>query len=88
MAQILTTKELTTKWFHILGFLWVGCCSKLEILKVNFKMLYILATQAGTYVKEFVHGDFARTRPNLRDLLDCDVDIIALDVEVRSTTAN
>ena len=40
-----------------------------------------LATQAGTYVKEFVHGDFRRTRPNLRELLGRDIDIVALDVE-------
>ncbi len=45
-----------------------------------------LATQAGTYVKEFVHGDFQRTKPNVRTILECpDVDILALDVEV---TAN
>lgn len=40
-----------------------------------------LCTQAGTYVKEFVHGDFGRTTPNLCSILNCDVDIIALDVE-------
>ncbi len=43
-----------------------------------------LATQAGTYVKEFVHGDLQRTRPNLRKILGGrEVDIVALDVEVR-----
>ena len=41
-----------------------------------------LCTQAGTYVKEFVHGDFGRTKPNLCSILGCEVDIIALDVEV------
>lgn len=41
----------------------------------------ILATQAGTYVKEFVHGDFGRTSPCLRTVLENDtVDILALDV--------
>ena len=48
------------------------CCFKLR-----------LSTQAGTYVKEFVHGDLNRTTPNLRQILGCDVDIAALDVEVR-----
>lgn len=43
-----------------------------------------LCTQAGTYVKEFVHGDFGRTTPNLCSILNCDVDIIALDVEVKT----
>ncbi|XP_063985172.1 tRNA pseudouridine synthase Pus10 [Diachasmimorpha longicaudata] len=44
--------------------------------------LFILdfKTQAGTYVKEFVHGDFGRTKPSLGDLLGVDVDIAALDV--------
>ncbi|KAG0694206.1 putative tRNA pseudouridine synthase Pus10 [Chionoecetes opilio] len=40
-----------------------------------------LTTQAGTYIKEFVHGDLGRTVPNLGGILDCEVDIIALDVE-------
>lgn len=40
-----------------------------------------LSTQAGTYVKEFVHGDFGRTSPCLRTILDNDtIDILALDV--------
>ena len=39
-----------------------------------------LTTQAGTYVKEFVHGDFGRTRPSLRDIMKQDVDIKHLDV--------
>ena len=41
-----------------------------------------IATQAGTYIKEFVHGDFNRTTPNLQSMLGCDVDILALDVMV------
>lgn len=39
-----------------------------------------LSTQAGTYVKEFVHGDFGRTKPNLRLMMKQDVDILCLDV--------
>jgi tRNA pseudouridine synthase 10 len=39
-----------------------------------------LSTQAGTYIKEFIHGDFHRTNPNLCDILGHNVDIIALDV--------
>ncbi|XP_043265325.1 tRNA pseudouridine synthase Pus10 isoform X2 [Colletes gigas] len=39
-----------------------------------------IKTQAGTYVKEFVHGDFGRTKPSLCDILNADVDIVALDV--------
>ena len=39
-----------------------------------------LTTSAGTYVKEFVHGDLGRTRPSVRDLLGCAADIVQLDV--------
>jgi len=39
-----------------------------------------LITEAGTYVKEFVHGDRGRTVPNLGVILDCDADISQLDV--------
>ena len=39
-----------------------------------------LTTQAGTYVKEFVHGDFGRTNPSLGSLLGCEADIMQLDV--------
>uniref|UniRef100_A0A0K0FGU2 tRNA pseudouridine(55) synthase n=1 Tax=Strongyloides venezuelensis TaxID=75913 RepID=A0A0K0FGU2_STRVS len=43
-----------------------------------------MTTQAGTYVKEFVHGDFGRTRPCLSELLGLEtgtIDILELDVE-------
>ena len=41
-----------------------------------------LTTQAGAYVKEFVHGDFGRTKPNLTIILNRFVDILELDVLV------
>lgn len=40
-----------------------------------------LTTQAGTYIKEFVHGDFGRTVPNMTTLLESETDILELDVE-------
>jgi len=43
-------------------------------------MILSLLTQAGTYIKEFVHGDFGRTFPNLGSLLSCEADILQLDV--------
>ena len=46
----------------------------------NHRFVLELTTQAGTYVKEFVHGDFGRTQPNLREILKQDVDILSLDV--------
>lgn len=56
---------------------------------INIKLLpnhpghFILRvrTQAGTYIKEFVHGDFNRTVPNMCILLGRPVDIVALDVD-------
>ncbi|KAL7063760.1 hypothetical protein AAHC03_0973 [Spirometra sp. Aus1] len=39
-----------------------------------------LCCEAGTYVKELVHGDFGRTQPNLSSLIGCQVDLLALDV--------
>ncbi|OTF84197.1 hypothetical protein BLA29_000222 [Euroglyphus maynei] len=40
-----------------------------------------IVTEAGTYIKEFVHSDFGRTRPNIGSLLgNCRADIISLDV--------
>lgn len=37
-------------------------------------------TQAGTYVKELVHGEFGRTAPSLTSLMGQQLDIISLDV--------
>lgn len=40
-----------------------------------------LVTQAGTYIKEFVHGDLGRTSPSLGDFLGgTECDILLLDV--------
>ena len=39
-----------------------------------------LETQAGTYIKEFIHGDFGRTRPSLGEIMGQTVDILTLDV--------
>lgn len=39
-----------------------------------------LCTQAGTYIKEFVHGDLGRTYPNIGSLLGCEAEILQLDV--------
>ncbi|XP_041468992.1 tRNA pseudouridine synthase Pus10-like [Lytechinus variegatus] len=45
---------------------------------LNFKLF--LCTQAGTYIKEFVHGDLGRTQPNVGTILNTDADITELDV--------
>ncbi|GAB1601398.1 putative tRNA pseudouridine synthase Pus10 [Argonauta hians] len=54
----------------------------LSATKVNDNHFRLnLSTQAGTYVKEFVHGDFGRTQPNLSAIFETDCDILELDVE-------
>jgi tRNA pseudouridine synthase 10 len=39
-----------------------------------------IVTQAGTYVKELVHGEFGRTNPSISAFIDMEIDIVALDV--------
>ncbi|KAK5576594.1 hypothetical protein RB653_007738 [Dictyostelium firmibasis] len=57
--------------------------SKLQatFISPHFFMLDIIDAQAGTYIKEFVHGDLSRTLPNIGQLLgNCEADILQLDV--------
>ncbi|TVU14890.1 hypothetical protein EJB05_38387 [Eragrostis curvula] len=55
----------------------------MEIEKVadssNYYLL-LLCTQAGTYIKEFVHGDLGRTHPSIGSMLGCRAEILQLDV--------
>eukprot|EP01080_Neovahlkampfia_damariscottae_P011915 gene11915-5320_t len=54
---------------------------KIEASKINHHFLILdLTTQAGTYIKEFVHGDLGRTIPSLGSILECNADILQLDV--------
>jgi len=46
-----------------------------------------LSTSAGTYVKEFCHGDCGRTVPSLSSLLGCKTDIVELDCEGIATSS-
>lgn len=39
-----------------------------------------MLASAGTYIKEFVHGDLGRTTPSIGSLLDSEADILQLDV--------
>jgi tRNA pseudouridine synthase 10 len=40
-----------------------------------------ISTSAGTYVKEFAHGDLGRTVPSVASMLGCNTDILELDCE-------
>eukprot|EP00940_MAST-03C_sp_MAST-3C-sp2_P001787 g1787.t1 len=49
--------------------------------RINDRWLRLdIVASAGTYIKEFVHGDLGRTQPNVGSLLGCQADIIQLDV--------
>lgn len=59
--------------------------SELRIASSNVSGADVLTlTPADSYIKEFVHGDFGRTKPNMCELLKTDTDILELDVEVTS----
>ncbi|XP_029706287.1 tRNA pseudouridine synthase Pus10 isoform X3 [Takifugu rubripes] len=47
-------------------------------LAVRQRVIHSMST---SYIKEFVHGDFGRTQPNMCELLKTDTDILELDVE-------
>ncbi|CAG8488695.1 9316_t:CDS:2, partial [Diversispora eburnea] len=52
-----------------------------EEMKENDQIIILkLKTEAGTYIKEFIHGDLGRTKPSLNDMINCTSDILALDV--------
>ncbi|CAJ1954128.1 unnamed protein product [Cylindrotheca closterium] len=40
-----------------------------------------MSTQAGTYVKEFVHGDLLRTQPSIASIMGCKTNLLLLDCE-------
>ena len=51
----------------------------LEYINDNYDLCFLL-TSAGTYVKEFIHSDFNRTKPSLTSFFECYSDILQLDV--------
>lgn len=54
---------------------------KMSCEVVNEHMIILdLTTQAGTYIKEFIHGDLGRTLPNFSTIIGCAADILQLDV--------
>jgi tRNA pseudouridine synthase 10 len=52
---------------------------KAEYINQHYFVLHVLAS-AGTYIKEFVHGDLGRTTPSIGSLLETEADILQLDV--------
>lgn len=69
---------IRTKIIHSVNF----TRTKLKNVDNGTALNLEIKTQAGTYIKEFVHGDFGRTKPNLCSLLGgIKIDILALDVQ-------
>ena len=54
-------------------------CLKMHLVSRRSAVLEVWAS-AGTYIKEFVHGDLGRTTPNIGSLIGKEVDILQLDV--------
>ncbi|KAJ3680458.1 hypothetical protein LUZ60_016736 [Juncus effusus] len=55
----------------------------MKVEKISDSTQYFLlhlCTQAGTYIKEFVHGDLGRTTPSIGSMLGCGAEILQLDV--------
>ena len=48
---------------------------KAEYINCHYFVLHVIAS-AGTYIKEFVHGDLGRTYPSIGSLIDSDADIL------------
>lgn len=54
---------------------------KAMVHRENTKILILdIVSQAGTYIKELIHGEFGRTSPSVSSIIGQPVDIIALDV--------
>ncbi|ALC38537.1 CG3709 [Drosophila busckii] len=54
---------------------------KARVQRGNHRLLIIdIVSQAGTYIKELVHGEFGRTTPSISSIIGKPVDIQALDV--------
>lgn len=65
-----TTMSMVPSWIHF-------CFHFTDQPKV---VVLDVVTQAGTYVKELVHGEFGRTQPSISSIIGMEIDIAALDV--------
>ncbi|GLT31327.1 hypothetical protein SLA2020_060700 [Shorea laevis] len=72
LKTISSLKDMREKLIHL---------TKIERIagSSQYFLLY-LCTQAGTYIKEFVHGDIGRTHPSVGSILGCRAEIRQLDV--------
>lgn len=71
--RVLHRRSNVVRTRHVLS------CSA-RIIDMHHFRLHI-STDAGTYVKEFVHSDLGRTEPSVASLLGCRCDLLELDCE-------
>ncbi|CAK1592824.1 unnamed protein product [Parnassius mnemosyne] len=72
--RVLHRRPLLTRTRHLIEL-------HAEKVPGHAQLLYVrVRTSAGTYVKEWAHGELRRTRPALPDLLRARTDLLALDV--------
>lgn len=71
LNRILTKKLLRSRKNHFCSPFWFLWCG-----------IHLSLASISSYIKEFVHGDFGRTKPNIGSLLNRTADILELDVEV------
>ena len=72
--RVLHRRPLLTRARRILGLSARAVPGRPALLALRVR------TEAGTYVKEWAHGELGRTRPRLQDALGARADILALDV--------
>lgn len=61
-------------------FTYLYCLLYILYVDNHRQLILDITTQAGTYVKELVHGEFGRTSPSLCSIIGQWIDIAALDV--------
>ena len=71
-VRVLHRRSLLTRTRNILEM-------RGEIVSEHLCILKMISS-AGTYIKEFVHGDLGRTTPHVGQILGCKADIVQLDV--------
>ncbi|XP_041970385.1 tRNA pseudouridine synthase Pus10 [Aricia agestis] len=72
--RVLHRRPLLTRTRQILDFTAEKVPGQQQLFKIRVR------TSAGTYVKEWVHGEYGRTQPSLGEAIGARVDMLALDV--------
>jgi len=73
--RVLHRRNLDVRMRKIISMTAIPAKKSKEMFVLNVE------TEAGTYVKEFVHGDLGRTKPSVGDLIGYPTEILSLDVD-------